>query len=1005
MYQQDKNHLLQLPGVQSESIPADSGTAKFDFTLFVRESSQGLHLILEYATDLFKPITAQRLLHRYQCLLESLVENPDQPVSALEILPKAEKQLILREWNATAIAYPSDKTIHTLFEEQVTRSPNAPAVIFGSETITYAQLDRRACALAAELRSNVIERETPVGIHLERSIDLVVAVLATLKSGGCYVPLDPAFPRDRLAWMIEDARIPVIITQSSLVPDLPRHNARILLTNQPQTPKSGLIAPASDLHPATPDSLAYILFTSGSTGRPKGVQITHRAVVNFLHSMRKEPGLTANGTLLAVTTLSFDIAGLELLLPLTTGARIVLASRDDTIDGTRLLALLQNSGTTFMQATPATWRMLVEAGWQGTPHLKILCGGEAIDRTLADRLLSRCAELWNMYGPTETTIWSTLERLHPDQTITIGRPIANTQIYILDAALKPVPPGVSGELYIGGDGVARGYLNRPELTAEKFIADPFSSQPGARLYRTGDLARWLSDGRIDFIGRADYQVKIRGFRIELGDIETALGALDGIAQAVVTVCETTPDDKRLVAYLVLGSAANASSTTCDPAQIRTELRRTLPDYMVPAAFVFLPAFPLTPNGKVDRKALPKPEPATITNTEFEPAVGPVEEKLAAMMATLLKLPRVGRSDDFFALGGYSILAVTLFNEIEKSFGQRLPLATLFRAPTPATLAAALDLQPSPEAVRWPSLVPIQPTGSKPRFFCVHGAGGNVLLYRELAQALGNDYPFYGLQSQGLDKQSAPLTSVEDMAARYLKEILALQPKGPYCLGGYCMGGTIAYEIARRLTQAGHTVAVLALFDTYNFARMNQTTPLAHLRQKIVFHARNLASLHLKDLTGYLTHKIRIAVGGELKALWKTISRLPTRKSASQNIAGPETDIQHINDDAAEAYRPKSYPGRVTLFKPRVNYDFFPDPKMGWGDLVTGELDIVELPVNPHAMLVSPFVIPLAAELKKRIDQIPTQLDNGTRLRSPSNNLHQVALGAIAWLTQAFELGI
>ena len=979
MFLQDGHHLLQLPGLSAETYPISTATSKFDLTLFVRDTKDGLLLWLEYSTDLFESGTVSRMLGHLECLFESMVANPDENISQLNLLPDTERQQILVGWNQTALDYPTEKTVHALFEEQAARTPDAIAVEYERRRISYAELNRRASALATELRQRGVKRETAVGIYVERSIDMVVAVLGTLKAGGFYIPLDPAFPKDRLAYMVTDAQIPVLITQSRLTAELPEHRAEVVHVDKID-PRTSSMPEDASANQSTATDLAYTLFTSGTTGRPKGVQISHRAVVNFLHSMQQKPGLRADDVLLAVTTLSFDIAGLELYLPLITGAKVVIASREETVDGARLAKLIKSGGITVMQATPATWRMMIEAGWEGNPKLKILCGGEAIDRGLADQLLSRCGELWNMYGPTETTIWSTTERLLPNQSISIGRPIANTQIYILDTNGQPTPSGVTGELLIGGDGVARGYLGRPELTAEKFIPDPFNRNTAHRLYRTGDLARFRADGRIEFLGRSDFQVKIRGFRIEIGEIETALALIAGVARAVVTVREDKPGEKRLVAYIVpkmpsspRAPSANGSDTPAmlDVTALRNALRTTLPDYMLPAAFVFLESLPLTPNGKVDRKALPEPDKTANVEIHYEAPRGPTEEKLAEIMASLLRLPKVGRADDFFALGGYSILAVSLFNEIERMFGKRIPIATLFRAPTVAALAVELDAEHVSEK-KWVSLVPIQPVGKKPRFFCVHGAGGNILLYRDLVRSLGTDYPFYGLQSQGLDKQTKPLTTVEEMAERYLEEIRALQPEGPYCLGGYCLGGTIAYEMAQQLHQEGHEVALLALFDTYNFTRMDKAQMLPYLWQKIAFHIRNLAGLSRKDLLGYLSSKVRIATDGELRSLWKNLSKSLRKKSGGTGSRQALADVQETNDAAADAYQPKVYPGQVTIFKPKINYNFFPDPKMGWGESVTGELEIVPLPVNPHAMLVSPFVKHLAEEMRRRIDEIASK---------------------------------
>jgi amino acid adenylation domain-containing protein len=983
MFQQD-DQLLNLPGVTVEPIPINAGTAKFDLTLFASKGRGELRLWLEYATDLFKAQTAERLLAHFECLLESFVADPDLRVSRLNLLDPVERRQLLLEWNQTAEEYPRDKTIHALFEEQAVRTPDAPAVEFETDRLSYRELDRRAEALAAELRQLGVKLEDRVGLYVERSLDMVIGVLGILKAGAAYVPLDPFFPKDRLAFMAADAQMPVLVTQQRLVSELPEHSGRVVcLDALPPAPSGVANRPA-----CFAENLAYVIYTSGSTGRPKGVQIPHRAVVNFLYSMRKAPGLRPEDVWLAITTLSFDIAGLELFLPLTTGAKVVIAARDVAADGPRLARLIWNSGATVMQATPATWRMLIESGWSGSPRLKILCGGEAIDPELAQRLVERCPEVWNMYGPTETTIWSTTERISLGQPITLGRPIANTRVYILDENFQPTPVAVVGELFIGGDGVARGYLDRPELSSERFVPDSFNANGPGRLYRTGDLVRFRSDGRIEFVGRADNQVKIRGFRIELGEIEAALARTDGVAQAVVIAREDTPGDKRLVAYVVPTSRGQASPPGANPRSgggipsvgapdqassvlnaslLRSALRQTLPEYMIPLAYVFLDALPLTPNGKVDRKALPPPQQRPELSETYEAPRGAVEVKLAGIMASLLKVPRVGRKDNFFDLGGHSILAVTFFNEIDRVFDQRLPLATLFCAPTIEHLAAKLESDRE-RTSGWASLVPIQTEGTKPRFFCIHGAGGNVLLYRDLVRRLGRDYPFFGLQAQGLDGKAPVLSTVEAMAEKYLNEIRQLQPDGPYFLGGYCLGGTIAYEMAQVLRRKGHQVALVALLDTYNFSRMQQPRLVNYLRQKTVFHLDNLARLRWTKWPAYFSNKFRVARDGELSSLLKTIGGKIRNKATGHSGVSIEASVQGVNDRAAEAYLPQPYSGRVTVFKPRVNYDFYPDAQMGWGDVVTGKLDIVELPVNPHAMLVEPYVQILADRLKDALER-------------------------------------
>jgi amino acid adenylation domain-containing protein len=503
---------------------------------------------------------------------------------------------------------------------------------------------------------------------MERSWEMVVAVLSVLKAGGAYVPLDPSYPRKRLAFVMEDAGISVLLTERRLVNELPEVGARVVCFDA----EWQVIAGESDADLLTvvePENLAYVIYTSGSTGQPKGVQISHRGVVNFLNSIRERPGLTERDILLAVTTLSFDIAGLELFLPLSVGAKVLLAGTDVAADGSRLLELLDNSRATVMQATPATWRLLLEAGWRTGGGLKILCGGEAMSREIADQLLNRASSVWNMYGPTETTIWSAIQNVEPGVgAVFVGRPIDNTQIYILDSYFNPVPVGIPGELCIGGVGLARGYKNRPELVAQQFIPNPFSGDPGARLYRTGDLGRYLVDGNIEFLGRIDHQVKIRGFRIELGEIEMVLSRHPGINQVVVVDKEIS-GDKRLIGYVVPNGEEAPNG-----GELKEFLRKTVPEYMVPSTFVFLQALPLTLNGKLDRKALPDPKDSGEDNVGAADSVSPrtaMEQSIAEVWQEVLGVERISAHDNFFDLGGHSLLSLKVITRIEERMGLRI----------------------------------------------------------------------------------------------------------------------------------------------------------------------------------------------------------------------------------------------------------------------------------------------------------------------------------------------
>ncbi len=860
--------------------------------------------------------------------------------------------------------------LHHLIEARAFHSPSAVAVVFNGAQLTYRQLNARADLLAAQLYALGVRPNALVGLCTQRSIELVIGLLGILKAGGAYVPIDPTYPKERIEFMLEDAGLLALVTERSLLRDLPKTNARMVLLDEPMA--GGLpVPPRNDF---SPENLAYVIYTSGSTGKPKGVQIEHRAVVNFLDSMRRTPGLQADDAVLALTTLSFDIAVLEIFLPLSVGARVVIGTWETAVDGEAIMAELNRHGITLLQATPTTWRLLLASGWKGSAELKALCGGEPMPVDLARELVPRCAELWNMYGPTETTVWSTCARIHRADQINIGRPIANTDTLILTPDLKPVATGEAGELFIGGDGLARGYHQRPALTAERFIPHPFD--PGRRLYRTGDLARFNPQGEIDCLGRLDLQIKIRGHRIELGEIESVLAGYPGLQQAIVSACDDADGDKRLVAYFTAVEEGPISLT-----KLREHARGRLPDYMLPAAFVRLEKIPLTPNGKVDRKSLPVPgEQDIVTDGRSHPPATPAEERLAAIWRKVLGLSSIGRHDKFFDLGGTSLLAVKVFAEIEKQFGRHLPLASLFNAPTITDLAKVIE-QAEPEGTRWSSLVPIQPTGTKPRFFCVHGAGGNIILYFALAQRLGPDFPFYGLHSQGLDGKTAPLQTVEAMAAHYIGEIQRVQPHGPYCLGGYCLGGTIALEMAQQLTAQGEKVALVALFDTYNFRRTVSTSHLQDLVQRLWFHLGNFARLSPGLMRNYLREKVRVARDGELANVLRSRNKRPPNEDRTVGRSALRT-IQETNDQAAEYYQPKPYSGGVTLYSPRVNYAKFPDPHMGWDGIVLGGIEVISLPMNPHAMLMEPTVKHLVNALAASINR--TTRDSDSNFPFPRN---------------------
>ena len=822
----------------------------------------------------------------------------------------------------TQAGYPRDLCVHQLLENWAGQSPESIAVEFQGQSLTYAQLDARSNQLARVLRHRGVLAEQLVGVCLERSLEMVVALLGILKAGGAYVPLDPAYPSERIKYVLDDAHVTLLLTHEPMVASLPATAAEVICLEPEwrafQDEDSGPIATE-----VKPENLAYVIYTSGSTGRPKGVQLEHRSVVNFLCSMRREPGMTADDVLVAVTTLSFDIAGLELYLPLLVGGRLVIAAREATFDGRVLMRLLEGSGATIMQATPTTWRVLLESGWGGNPKLKVLVGGEALSADLARQLATRCGSVWNMYGPTETTIWSSVYQVQGknEKLVPIGKPIANTTFYILDGDRHPVVEGAEGELYIGGEGLARGYFERDELTAQKFVSDPFSAWPGARMYRTGDLARYRPDGNVEFLGRIDHQVKIRGFRIELGEIEAVLEQHPGVHQAVVIARENTSGDKRLVAYFVPETPATLAT-----AELRSHVTKKLPDYMTPTAFVQMAKLPLTPNGKVDRKALPAPTVNDFeTQLEYVAPRDATERKLVQLWEEVLGVSPLSVTANFFELGGRSMLAARLFTRILRTFGKELPLSTLFRSPTVEQLAQ--QLRPSGQAAEYPTLVPIQENGVKPPFFCVHGGAGSSLFMHQLSRELGDDQPFYGIEPEGLDGKRFQRLTVQQMAAHYLAEIRKVQPDGPYHIGGYCFGGLVAFEMAQQLLLHGEQPALVALFSAE--LRYNHFVP----RPKAYPPAQSMVA----RLARWLSSPVRSLRSKSRELYWRT--KPAVRKSTYRVLLGlglripPGMRTMYVVQNlgrAEQSYKPKPYAGSIVLFYGQGSDEY--GPNLGWDGL-------------------------------------------------------------------------
>ena len=655
----------EVPELQLEELSLSEGgykntASKFDFTFFITESTNGLQGTVEYATDLYNEATIGRMMDHFKNLLSSIIQNPLQKIADLSMLTKSEEQQLLVEFNNTAVDYPKGKTIVELFEEQAAKTPGSTAVVFEDEQLNYQQLNEKASQLAHYLKSKGVKEETLVPICIERSLEMIVGILGILKAGGAYVPIDPEYPQERISYMLEDTGANIIITSKesrSTLQALP--GVEVLeLDNDWSTVIGQLPTTNYQLSALNPNHLAYVIYTSGSTGKPKGVMIEHSSVVNLLKSIAEKVDFTSNSGFLSVTTFSFDICYLEFFMPLIHGGRLIVIPRVVAVDGFKLAEKIAYYRPTHMQATPSTWQLLLESKWENPEEIKILIGGEAVKEEIKQQL-TNIGSVYNLYGPTETTIWSVMEKLEAFQKVLIGKPIANTNIKILDNHQNLVPIGVSGEICIGGDGLARGYLNRLDLSAEKFIKDSFSKEPGTKIYRTGDLGRWLHDGNIECLGRIDDQVKIRGYRIELGEIETLLLQTGLLKQAVVSAKESKQGNKRLVGYVVPVEEFHKEN-------IIAYLKERLPEYMVPALWVTLERLPLTPNGKIDRKALPDPDVNELSGSEYVAPQNEIEEKLAAIWQELLGVEQVGIHDNFFELGGDSILTIQVVSQAKRS---------------------------------------------------------------------------------------------------------------------------------------------------------------------------------------------------------------------------------------------------------------------------------------------------------------------------------------------------
>ena len=946
--------------------------------------AQGSFVIdFDFHCEVFTPAQRRQTIEHVLRVIDVFCEDPTRPLREVDVLTAAERRHLLGEFARSRALPPGPDSIVSVWQEQAGRTPEAAAVVVEGAQLTYQALDQGANQLARYLQARGVGPEVMVGVCLERSLEMVVAVLGILKAGGAYVPLDANYPRPRLAFMLQDARVRVLVTQQRLLAALPATEARVVCVDADAAGIAGErdTAPVSGV---TGANLAYVIYTSGSTGQPRGVMIAHASLVNALRAWEEAYDLRSwAGCHVQMASLSFDVFTGDLVRALCTGGRLVLSPASALLAPAELFALMRREGVDSAEFVPAVLKPLVQHvkdSGESLGFMRLLVAGSdnwlVGDYAEVQALCGPSTRLINSYGVTEATIDSLFFEggVAGEGQVPVGRPFANTEVYILDGLLQPVPLEMPGELYIGGAGLARGYRNRPELTAERFLPHPFSAVAGARVYRTGDRARFQADGTVEFLGRMDVQVKVRGYRVELGEVEGTLVQHPGVREAVVQARDEASGGKRLVAYVVPGGEG-PEAVRPTIGELRSFAQGRLPDYMVPAAFVLLEGLPLTPNGKVDRRALPAPEG---TRPELAEAYAaprtPVEQALARIWSDALGIERVGVHDNFFQLGGHSVLAIRLMMEIQKQLGRRVPLPALFQGPTIAQLAVALHSGPS--RAPWSPLVPLRSGGSRLPFFCVHQGGGTVMAYVGLARHLDAEQPFFGLQSRGLDGELEPFTSIEEMASAYLEAVRTIQPEGPYLLGGHSLGGTIAFEMARQLRDQGREVALLALIDAVapcfagiagdlDPAALDDATTLADLARQIEDAAgvslpiseAALRSLAPDDQLEFFAEQLRQAF----------LARGADETLVQGMLAGgvpmlrPLLKVARTNTLAVINYVPRPYPGPITVLRGHRAGET--DPSLGWSPYASGPIAIHEVSGDHYSVMAEPHVRVLAERLQ------------------------------------------
>ena len=955
IFQRSFVHNARYGDIELVDIPSQSAGALYDLNFFMVERPEGWRFACEYNTDLFLAETVRTLLDGFATLLAGVLARPGEKLSALPVIDAATRRRLLIDWNDTKREYPSTATVLDLFDMQAKMNPTATAVQSAEGAISYRDLHAASDRLSQRLVRRGVGVGDLVGLCCDRSGEMVVAMLAILKAGAAYVPLDPGYPAARLMHAVEDSGLTLILTQGEYRTLFDGCGVGIMIQADATHDGPARAAPIGKPASLAPDNLAYVIYTSGSTGKPKGVQIQHQALVNLLWAMREQPGLGAKDTLLSVTSLSFDIAALEIFLPLITGAKLVIATRMQAADGVALQGLLAANKATVMQATPATWHMLLETGWTSSPGFRMLCGGEALPRRLANALVAGGGELWNMYGPTETTIWSSAIRVHHAETpVPVGAPIANTQFHVLDEKGGLSMAGARGELYIGGDGLALGYRGNEKLTGERFVKHPLATTPDGRLYRTGDVVRRRFDGTFEFLGRADFQVKLRGFRIELGDIESAISLHPQVKECVALVRADAAGENHLFAYVVPVAPGQVGSAEL-VASVNRLLAGSLPAYMIPSLIVSIDAFPLTPNGKVDRNALPTPERRVVATTTARQAANEAENRVLAIWKDVLKLDSIDLDANFFDLGGHSLLAAKMLARLGEMMGHPVSLTALFQAPTVRELARLIPAPERRNNTTDPQIVVVQPNGHKTPVFAIN----NTSIFHHLSRHLGQDRPFIAVQAFDADLEDGHLGhGFAEIASAYVRAIRSMRPQGPYILLGLCVAGSLAYEVAQQLRAEGEEISLLVMVDawapgyTRKMSRLRRLLAnVSYIGQRTLYHITHLHQKSPRALAAFYWERPGVL---RLRMKFARSRHKPGAEVATPAFANKDWAFLEELERAAKVYEPKPYDGRVVLFyRPDQPSGAFLDRNFGWTGLAVGGIETLEVPGDHLGMFRDP----------------------------------------------------